>query len=202
VKKKAQKSSRKAPEKKGVPSRERPKMTFVPFTFEQVTDADLHPPLVTMESKIAEFEETARRETELSAEDKADGKANEARNLEAMAEASRAKAAMWRKLSALPKAEATNLDFQICGLLNENVDFLLARIERGECESGFLRLVIVHAMKGLLALAPNGKASAATGLVDCLIEGVMRFECLALNRPELFTHYTRQGMANRLCPPG
>lgn len=173
-------------------TRKPPEMPFEPFRFEKWTDDDLKPPPVTMESKIAEFLETARRESEWSAVDRAEGKINEARILTAMAKASRAKAAKWRKLSSLPKAEGESLDRKIWGDLLEGVDFLLARNEHDELGAGLLRLVVVHAMKGLLALAAHGKTSAATSLVNCLIEGVRRFECLAMHRPELFIHHTQR----------
>ena len=192
MKKKAGKISRKAVAKKGDTSRERPKIPFEPFTFEQWTDADLHPPLVTMESKIAEFLGTARRESEWSAEAKAEGKINEARNCAAMAKASRAKAAKWRNLSCLPKAEDERLDRDCHEVLADGVDLLLARGQTSNEAKFWLSCIIGQAARGLLALAAHGDAVAATKLIAGLLEAVTGFEFLAWHRPELFTHYTRR----------
>jgi hypothetical protein len=168
------------------------KMAWEAFSFEKWTHADLHPPLVTIESKIAEFVETARREAAWSAESKADGKPEEALRLAEMANENRAKAAKWRKLSSLPKAEGERLDWQCYKDLAEGVDFLIARSVQSDSARIYLSLLIDHALRGLNALAAHEKGAAATLLIDRLVIGVKNFELLAWHNPKLFTHYTRR----------
>ena len=57
-------------------TRKPPHIPFEPFRIEGWTDEDLHPPLVAMDSKIAEFEEKAGRHADwkLQAEEKTDAK--------------------------------------------------------------------------------------------------------------------------------
>ena len=142
--------------------------------------------------KIAEFVETARREAAWSAESKADGKPEEALRLAEMANENRAKAAKWRKLSSLPKPEGERLDWQCYKDLAEGVDFLIARSGQSDSASVYLSMVIGHALRGLHALAAHEKGSAATMLIDRLLDGVKSFEFLGWHRPKLFTHYTRR----------
>jgi len=172
--------------------REQARMPFEPFRFERWTDADLHPPLVTMESKIAEFREAAKRETAESLERKALSKPEQALRCNEMAKENRVKAAKWRKLAALPEAKTEGLDWRCYENLAEGVDFLIARSGRSDSASMYLSMLIGHALRGLHALAAHEKPSASTFLVDRLLEGVRRFEFLASHRPELFTQYTRR----------
>lgn len=173
-------------------TRKPPQMPFEPFRFEQWQEQDLKPPLVTIESKIAEFLETARREAERSAEEREEGKLIVARNCAAMAKASRAKAAKWLKLSALPKAEDGSLDYDCYQMLADGVDLLLARGQASNEAKFWLSCIIDQAARGLLALAAHGDSVAATKLIDSLVSAVRRFECMAMHRPEVFTHYTRR----------
>lgn len=184
------KSKGEHPPKRTIAVGSQAKLKFEPFRFEKRTDADLLPPLVTIESKIAEFVETARRETEWSAEDKRKGKNKQARNLAAMAKASRAKAAKWRKLSSLSKAEDERLDWQCYQGLADGVDLLAARGLASNEAKFWLSSIIEQAAQGLLALAAHGDGVAATMLIDSLLLAVRRFECLAMHRPKVFTHYT------------
>ena len=168
------------------------KMAWEAFSFERWTDADLHPPLVTIESKIAEFVEAARREAAWGAESEADGKPEEALRHDEMANENRAKAAKWRKLSSVPKPEGERLDWHCYEDLAEGVDFLVARSGQSDSASIYLSMVIGHALRGLHALAAHENGTAATLLIDRLVEAVKSFELLGWHRPKLFTHYTRR----------
>ena len=171
-------------------TRKPPRMPYKAFQIEDCSDAEFHPPLVTMESKIAEFEETARRHSDwkLQAEEKADAKGAAFHTEEE--KVSRAKAAHWRKLASLPEAEIEGVDWQCWTDVLEGIDFLLARAEHSDCAKFHLSTVVTHALEGLNALAAHGNTTAARHLVDCLGLGVRGFELLAWHRPELFTHCT------------
>lgn len=168
------------------------KMPFQQFSFEPWTDDDFHPPLVTMASKIAEFEETARRETIWSLEAKEKGDEGEAGYYAKEAKTNRAKAKEWDKIRQLSEKDAERRDLERIHDVREGVDYLLARSEQNDWAMVNLALIIDQSLRGLHAMAAHGKEAAATMLIDRLLNGVTSFKFLALHRPELFTHYTRR----------
>ena len=171
-------------------TRQPPRMPYKAFQIENCSEADLHPPLVTMESKIAEFEETARRHNDwkLQAEEKANAK--DAAYHAEQAKIGRAKAEHWRKLASLPEAEAESVDWQCWEDASEQIDFLIARGEHCNTGSGLLCFLVQQALRGLNALAAHGNKCAAMKLIDSLVIGVKDFELMAMHKPEVFTHYT------------
>ena len=131
-------------------ARKSPQMAFAAFTIERETDTAVHPQLVTMKSKIAEFVgDGALGDGVECREQGRVKKPEEALRLAEMANENRAKAKKWRTLSSLPKPEGERLDWKCYADLAEGVDFLVAHSEHSDSASVYLSMVIRHALMGL-----------------------------------------------------
>jgi hypothetical protein len=159
-------------------SRHTPKMRIEPFSFIGWEDAALTPPLTTAETKAADCEESAKRETSIGSPEQA--------------KTCRKNAGSWRKLAAVPEADIKRHDWHFCEDLMEGVDFLLVRGQKSREASVYLSMIIDRALKGLHALAAHGNETAASLLVTSLTKGATNFELLAYHKPKIFLPTARK----------
>ena len=155
---------------------------LVPFSFnaaEREKDSQWIPPL--------DFAERRARDMELFALKR------EREGDQAAAQRFHANAQWWRGLAKLEDSEAKSIETEYGENAVAMVDVLLARAAAGSEQAVYSLgqlAKIVHA--GLHALAANGNKTAASTVVGVLSNGVVEFNNLARNKPELFRAEARE----------